>query len=175
MLATENQLAEWKHAYRVLNLDDLASPETIKSAYRKLIKRWHPDRYRSGTDEHADATRMTELLNQAYAVAKDAPLHDFYAAEHIPYLSGSGSAPPWPRDTTTQPQPRRKMDWFGFWVRFLCGALFGVPLSFRAVVRYYQSPTFMIAAMVAIILVCALASGLAGDKFWHSIRPRRPF
>jgi curved DNA-binding protein CbpA len=67
------------HAYRVLDVPQDASARTIKTSYRKLVKRWHPDRYKPGSDEHREATQMTSLLNAAYARIQDAPLRPGYA------------------------------------------------------------------------------------------------
>ena len=64
------------HAYRVLDVRWDASPRGIKANYRKLVKRWHPDRHTPGTPEHIEATLMTRLLNEAYARVEKAPLRN---------------------------------------------------------------------------------------------------
>jgi DnaJ-class molecular chaperone len=45
MPVLDDQSAEWKHAYQVLGVPRYASAHAIKAAYRKLVKRWHPDLY----------------------------------------------------------------------------------------------------------------------------------
>ena len=52
-----------KNYYSVLGVREDASPYELKSAYRNLMKKWHPDRCR-----HVDATRRTEEVSLAYSV-----------------------------------------------------------------------------------------------------------
>ena len=40
-----------KGYYKTLGVAENASQEEIKSAYRKLALRWHPDRWVNGTEE----------------------------------------------------------------------------------------------------------------------------
>ena len=49
--------------YSVLGVQENASQSEIKSAYRNLMRKWHPDVNRS-----RDATQRTEGVNEAYAV-----------------------------------------------------------------------------------------------------------
>jgi hypothetical protein len=71
--AAVHEVEEWKHAYRVLDMPFSASPAAIKQNYRKLIKRWHPDLFASGSVEQAEASDMTRLINEAYASIARAP------------------------------------------------------------------------------------------------------
>ena len=50
--------------YIILGVDETASQEEIKKAYRDLAKRWHPDR-NSGSHHYAD---IFKRINEAYAV-----------------------------------------------------------------------------------------------------------
>ena len=43
-----------KHALKVLELKEGASQDEIKSRYKELTKKWHPDRFKN-EDEKADA------------------------------------------------------------------------------------------------------------------------
>lgn len=63
-----------KRAHQILGVSLFASAPSIKQAYRQLIKRWHPDRYRSGSSSHTEASQMTKLINQAYSEIEHAPL-----------------------------------------------------------------------------------------------------
>jgi hypothetical protein len=94
MLEQDIQITNLAHAYRVLDVPHDASPRAIKAAYRQLVKRWHPDRYKPGSAEQADATLMTRLLNAAYARIEDAPLQ---AGHATPFSA--------PRSATTGSQP----------------------------------------------------------------------
>jgi hypothetical protein len=53
-------------AYRVLELSPPITKSRLKSQYRTLAKRWHPDRFKAGSAAQADAaTRMVEI-NEAF-------------------------------------------------------------------------------------------------------------
>jgi len=73
-MVSEGVPNDLRHAYRVLDVPWDASPRTIRASYRTLIKRWHPDRYPSGTESHNESSLMTKLLNEAYGRIKEAPL-----------------------------------------------------------------------------------------------------
>src|SRR5277367_2159419 len=85
MAQAGGEIVTLAHAYRVLDVPWDATPRTIKESYRKLVKRWHPDRQPTDTESHTDATLMTRLLNEAYARIQDAPLRKGFAA---PFSSG---------------------------------------------------------------------------------------
>lgn len=55
--------------YEVLQVSRSATPEVIRSAYRALIKRFHPDA-KSDVDP-IDAEHKTRLLNAAYETLSD--------------------------------------------------------------------------------------------------------
>ncbi|HWP57861.1 MAG TPA: J domain-containing protein [Candidatus Acidoferrales bacterium] len=56
--------------YQILGVSPAASAEKIKSAHRKLIKKYHPDLYRHEADK-ARATQKLQMVNEAYAVLGD--------------------------------------------------------------------------------------------------------
>lgn len=73
----------------------------------------------------------------------------------------------------SQPDPNRdgskKIDWFEFWVRFVCGTVFGMILSVRFVlVQLWLSENHAVLALVSLgaSLVCGLAAARYGDRFW---------
>ena len=55
--------------FNVLEIPPDASPEDIKTAYHRLAKRWHPDRY-SGAEKVEAETRFRELA-EAFSILKD--------------------------------------------------------------------------------------------------------
>src|SRR5215469_11974278 len=77
MLTTEFEIDELKRAYDLLNVPYSASERAINQAYRRLIKRWHPDRYAGGTAAHAEATQMMQLINEAHSQIANAPLRSY--------------------------------------------------------------------------------------------------
>jgi curved DNA-binding protein len=58
---------EYKDYYQALGVDKKASPEDIKKAYRKLVRKYHPD-----VSKHKDADSKTKEINEAYDVLGDA-------------------------------------------------------------------------------------------------------
>jgi DnaJ domain len=91
MFAQAAEIENLAHAYRVLDLPWDASPRAIKASYRKLVKRWHPDRYPQGTESHAESTLMTRLLNDAFARIENAPLRNGTAT---PFSRPAAATPP---------------------------------------------------------------------------------
>jgi DnaJ domain len=53
--------------YQILGVSRTASAEEIKSAHRELVKKYHPDLFRSGTQK-ARANKKLQEINEAYAV-----------------------------------------------------------------------------------------------------------
>ena len=56
--------------YKNLETPVGADFQTIKSNYRKLLKKYHPDRYNQDDDKRQIAEEVTEKLNQAYRYFK---------------------------------------------------------------------------------------------------------
>ena len=108
-----------EHAYQVLGVPREAPAHTIKQAYRKLVKRWHPDLYAVGTAAHAEATEMSRVVSDAYATVSHAPSR---------YLKNYPSDTNFDQETRTTPtssQLRRaevilqRLDSIEFWFRFV--------------------------------------------------------
>ena len=65
----ENPPRSW---WEILNVDKNASPEEIKSAFRKEISKYHPDRVDGlGLELRELADRKAKEVNRAYALAKE--------------------------------------------------------------------------------------------------------
>ena len=60
-------MAEDRDYYEILGIDRNADAETIKSAYRKLAKKYHPDLHPGDTD----AEKHFKEVNEAYSVLSD--------------------------------------------------------------------------------------------------------
>jgi len=61
-------------AYKILGVSESDDMATIKKAYRKLVRQYHPDIIKSqGKDESymKEATEKTQEINQAYELIKD--------------------------------------------------------------------------------------------------------
>jgi len=59
--------------YEVLGVDRDATPEDITLAYRKLARRWHPDK-----NQGKEAEERMKQLNSAYEILKDPKLRTAY-------------------------------------------------------------------------------------------------
>lgn len=61
--------------YEILGVDRLAEPDVIDAAYRAMMRRYHPDTFAGAKEE---AERRAKLLNEAYAVLRDAERRHAY-------------------------------------------------------------------------------------------------
>ena len=65
-------MAQKRDYYEVLGVDKKASADEIKSAYRKLALKWHPDRWVNGTDaEKKTAEENFKEAAEAYSILSD--------------------------------------------------------------------------------------------------------
>jgi hypothetical protein len=58
-------------AYGVLGLAPGATPDEVKTAYRDLVKVWHPDRFSDNERLREKAQRQLQLYNEAYERLRD--------------------------------------------------------------------------------------------------------
>lgn len=68
----------FKDYYKILGIDYWASQIEIKTAYRELSKKWHPDR-----NPGLDVTSMMQDINEAYALLKDETKRRRYDSEYL--------------------------------------------------------------------------------------------
>ena len=55
-------------AYNILGLKPDASSEQIKQAYKKLVKKWHPDLFVNQPQELTKAKEKIRSINEAYGI-----------------------------------------------------------------------------------------------------------
>src|SRR5437764_15295551 len=72
--------------YKTLGVDKKASAEEIKKAYRKLARRYHPDR---NPDDKQAESRFKEI-SQAYDVLGDPEKRKQYDSGTGPFVTGAG-------------------------------------------------------------------------------------
>jgi curved DNA-binding protein len=80
---------EYKDYYKTLGLERDASAEDIKKAYRKLVRKYHPD-----VSKHKDADEKTKEINEAYGVLGDAEKRAAYDQLGRGYQQGQEFRPP---------------------------------------------------------------------------------
>lgn len=78
--------------YEILGLDRRANEKEIKSAYRKLARKWHPDLH-SGKDKEA-AEEKFKLINEAYEVLSDQDKRNKYDRLGANWRTGQDFQPP---------------------------------------------------------------------------------
>lgn len=80
---------EYKDYYQILGLERNASADDIKKAYRKLVRKYHPD-----ISKLADADQKTKELNEAYDVLSDPEKRAAYDQLGRGYRAGEQFRPP---------------------------------------------------------------------------------
>ncbi len=109
--------------YQILGVGRSASANQIRSAYRELVKRHHPDLF-STPAEKAQATDKLRQINEAYAVLGNSKRrHDYDQSfvqkprprAHVrPSRRGPGAARPQPKATARRKPRKIPIEWRSF-------------------------------------------------------------
>jgi hypothetical protein len=174
MTFVEEQVAEWKVAYRVLDAPLSAPADLIKENYRTLVKRWHPDHYAAGSVEQVEAAEMTRLINEAYGKIENAPLKYYDAASgSFGAAETDGFTRARRRPFVDRPDPFRNMERVEFWIKFGVGAVIGGVFGLGSIMRQYlwhDPGVFGALAIVACFMMFfGFGSAKLGDKFWDVV------
>jgi hypothetical protein len=180
MLMTEFAIDELRRAYQLLDVPYSASERSIKQAYRRVAKRWHPDRYASGTLAQTEATQMMKRINEAYSHIASAPLryYEEQAAAPRSYTGSELHRPPDPCTDTPcvntpyvmdiQMRSRRVGLRISACFRFVAGGVFGVYAlwTFYVPLRLAGHP----ALAVALVTGGFLGGGFVMVRYGENIR-----
>jgi hypothetical protein len=173
-MSSETQTIErLKKAYRVLNVPEAASALAIKASYRKLIKRWHPDKPATSAATHEEAVMMTKLINEAYALIENAPLR---------YYSGPDPSETETIEKKTQSEAKvrnvnevdlSKMFFdekrIEYAVRIVCGAISGAFVGLAFSLDVMRDGIEVMAAVAICAVGFAIGAMKYGDRFWRGV------
>lgn len=173
MSPVDVEMANMVHAYEVLGVPTTASASTIKRAYRKLARRWHPDLYAAGSVDHANASHMMKVINEAHTMIQHAPLR--FRGPDIPKAPPAKGFSPVPHFSSqgmeTVPLDTKQLD---FWARFLCGAAIGflpsLYLQFRLAITFSDGDSLVLPFVWVIgMATCGFAAAFAGNQLWYRL------
>lgn len=103
-----------KDYYSVLGVGKDASDSEISSAYKRLMKKWHPDLFASKSKEEQDeATRQSSEINEAYGVLSDKNKreeYDMYRSARNGFSYVYSSFRPSDDSIFKRPKPERKAE-----------------------------------------------------------------
>ena len=80
---------EFKDYYKILGVDENADLKAVKTAYRKLARKYHPD-----VSEHADAEKKFKEVAEAYEVLSDEQKRNEYEQLRKYRTQNQGFEPP---------------------------------------------------------------------------------
>lgn len=69
-MVNESSVSDVRRAFAVLELEPGASRGAVRRQYRRLVKRWHPDRFTGDPAGVAQATQKIQQIAAAYAVVE---------------------------------------------------------------------------------------------------------
>jgi DnaJ domain len=159
---------ELTRAYRILDTPASASALAIKSNYRKLIKRWHPDKPATNAATHDEAVMMTKLINEAFTLIENAPLR--YYSEPAP---DAVRTPTEARIRNVNEVDLSKMFFnekrIEYAVRIACGAISGAFVGLAFSLDVIRDGTGVMVAVALCAVGFAIGTMKYGDRFWRGV------
>ena len=169
MLTSENQSITLKRAYEILGVADSASTISIKLAYRRLAKRWHPDLYPKGSATRDEAAYMMRVVNEAYNAISHAPLRYSSAREgHAPAKPERGESA---GESVVESGPLPVTSRVDFWARFLTGTAFSGVIGVSVVMEFNELRSsgygaLFLVGVAVLISASAFTAARYGDSLW---------
>ena len=151
-----SELARLEQAYRVLGVLPNSSALEIRRAYRRLARTWHPDKFAAQPPQQQRATERMREINDAFELAKHAPLRFHIDAQ-------PGVPTPITRPAVQRSEP--VTDIAEYVVRFVAGVVFGAFISFFGLFLHGRPLTLVL----AVPLLTGAASVIFGDGFWYGV------
>ncbi|NOJ26521.1 MAG: hypothetical protein DA330_00715 [Nitrososphaera sp.] len=93
-------MTDSKGYYAVLGVSERAGPQEIKKAYRRLARKYHPDKNSSNTAEE-----MIKKINAAYEVLSDPSKRDQYDSPSFENVQAPEPEPYSPPPSNAAPEP----------------------------------------------------------------------
>lgn len=79
----QRELKDKKDYYKILDVSTTASDVEIRDAYRKLAKKWHPDKHSQDEKALEKSKQMFEEITEAYDVLKSYDKRNTYDSARI--------------------------------------------------------------------------------------------
>ena len=168
---------DYHKAYRILHVVPGDSSLTIKRAYKKLVRAFHPDRFALNPSAQANAEEQLKEINQAYALIKNAPLLNeeiftsqeresrkqetktYSSAHYYEYI----------REQDKQVKQKQKMTIAEMIMHFVIGSFLGliivIALFFMSSFLFYQFWNYS----WLFILLCGMSTLILRDKIYDLI------
>jgi DnaJ-class molecular chaperone len=172
MTSESRTIERLKKAYRVLDVPEASSALAVKSNYRKLIKRWHPDKPATSAATSDEAMMMTKVINEAYALIENAPLR---------YYSGMEQAAEDKKETKAGEANIRDVSevdlskmFFNekrieYAARIAFGVISGAFVGTALMLDFSKDGTWIVTGIVLGAIGFAAGAVKYGDRFWRAV------
>jgi len=173
-MSSETQTIErLKKAYRVLNVPEAASALVIKASYKRLIKRWHPDKPATGAATHEEAVMMMKLINEAYTLIENAPLRYYSGRDLHGTQKAEKKAQSEAKTRNVNEVDLSKMFFnekrIEYAVRIVCGAISGAFVGLAFSLDVTRDGIEIMAAVATCAVGFAIGTMKYGDRFWRGV------
>ena len=100
----ENWENYWKDYYEILQVHPSAEQEVIKTAYDKLVRKYHPD-----INKHSTAPKRMKDINEAYEILDNQEKQSLYHEAYIQRTERAGNNSSVPHPLKPKPEVNPKI------------------------------------------------------------------